>query len=380
MTKKEELIAAKAAIEALVPDIEAGNDEALKKGAELKATIETLEADIAKDEAKAALLGSIGSSTTTESEEKSMKNPITEFTKKAAEVDRSQKGWGVSMTLSKAATDVVTGVQIADVDKTVAGVPSRSAAKDLFMKATISGNAVTYFTEDAYEGTPGVVSEGAKKPQNSVGFTPHTLALSKIAAYIKETDEIVTDAPFLATEVENSLVYKVGLKEDDHVIGAIAGTSGILAGTYGAGSSCVAATLEDGVLFAARKIKSESGYDATCVIINPLDMFTLLTKKDQNQQYLGGGFFVGAYGNGGLKVPSAIWNLPVFESNAVAQGTVLVAAKQAVSVWEKGDIAVKLYEQNEDDAVKNCVTLLGEERIAAAVKNYNGVYKLTAAV
>ena len=107
-------------------------------------------------------------------------------------------------------------------------------------------------------------------------------------------------------------------------------------------------------------------------------MFALQTAKDSNLQYIGGGYFTGAYGNGQYTPVSAIWGVPIFESTAVSAGSALVVAKQAVKVWVKGGVDVKLYEQNEDDALYNRVTLLAEERIACAVKDLNGVFALSA--
>ena len=376
MNKTEMLEAKKAELAALAPDIENDAEGALEKGAALKSEIEALEAEIKKDEEKIAVLKSIGTVEPIKQEEKKM-NALETFVKNANEVDRSQKGWSVNAHI-KAATDVVTGVQIAEIDREVAPQPVRRAARDLFTVAQISGNAITYFLQDAYEGTPAVTAENAKKPQNSTGFTPTTLALSKIAAYIKETDEIVTDAPFLASEVQNALLYQLGLVEDATLISAVAGTTGILAGTYGAGSGSIAGDFADGLLYAIKAIKSSSAYDASAVIINPADMFALMTAKDSNLQYIGGGYFTGAYGNGQYQPINAIWGVPVFESNAVSAGAALVVAKQAVKVWVKGGVDVKLYEQNEDDALYNRVTLLAEERIACAVKDLNGVFALSA--
>lgn len=376
MNKTEMLEAKKAELAALAHDIENDAEGALEKGAALKSEIEALEAEIKKDEEKIAVLKSIGTVEPIKQEEKKM-NALETFVKNANEVDRSQKGWSVNAHI-KAATDVVTGVQIAEIDREVAPQPARRAARDLFTVAQISGNAITYFLQDAYEGTPAVTAENAKKPQNSTGFTPTTLALSKIAAYIKETDEIVSDAPFLASEVQNALLYQLGLVEDATLINAVAGTTGILAGTYGAGSGSIAGDFADGLLYAIKAIKSSSAYDASAVIINPADMFALMTAKDSNLQYISGGYFTGAYGNGQYQPINAIWGVPVFESNAVSAGGALVVAKQAVKVWVKGGVDVKLYEQNEDDALYNRVTLLAEERIACAVKDLNGVFALSA--
>lgn len=373
MNKTEELAAKKAELEALKESIEKDDAEAIAKGTQLKADIEKLTAEIKQAEEKEALLKSIG-----KEEKKEEGKPMTElemFTKKAGEVNRSLKGWSVSQHI-KAATDVVTGVQLADIDRSVSGQPRRRAARDLFTNATISGNAITFFRQGAYEGDPAVVAENAKKPQNSTSFDPTTLALSKIAAYIKETDEIVSDAPFLASEVKNSLLYHLGVVEDGHIISAIGGTSGIQNGTYGSGVGSIAANIVEGILYAIRAIKSASPYDASVVILNPADMFTLLTAKDANDQYYGGGYFTSAYAQGNYVAPYVIWGVPCFESADVNQGDVLICAKQAVKVWSKGGVDVKLYEQNEDDAIYNRVTLLAEERIACAVWDLNGVYLL----
>ena len=381
MNKTEMLEAKKAELAALAPDIENDAEGALEKGASLKTEIETLEAEIAKDREKAAVLKSIGTVEPIKQEEKKM-NALESFVKKASEVDRSVKGWSVSETIKlnrKSATDVVTGVQIADIDREMPAIPAKKRARDLFTVSRISGNAITFFRQGAYEGSPAVTAENTKKPQNSTSFEPVTLPLSKIAAYIKETDEIVTDAPFLADEVRNSLIFEVENVEDSHIISTVAGTTGILAGTYGSGSGSIAGSLEDGVLYAIKQIKDQAGLDADSITINPLDMFALQTAKDLNGQYVGGGFFYGAYGNGGYKMPVYLWGVPVFESSEITQGDVLVTAKPAVKVWTKGDeVSVKLYEQNEDDAIYNRVTLVGEERLAVAVKNLNGVYLLSA--
>ena len=374
MNKTEMLEAKKAELAALAPDIENDAEGALEKGAALKTEIESLEAEIAKDRKKAAVLKSIGTVEPIKQEGKKM-NDLELFAQKCAEM--TDKKAGVVQHI-KAATDVVTGETIADIDREAAPQPTRRAARDLFSVAQISGNAITYFLQDAYEGTPAVTAENAKKPQNSTGFTSKTLALSKIAAFIKETDEIINDAPFLASEVKNSLLYHLGVVEDSTLISAVAGTSGILAGTYGSGSTSIAGDFADGILYAIKAVKGNSAYDASAVIVNPADMFALQTAKDSNLQYIGGGYFTGAYGNGQYQPISAIWGVPVFESTAVSAGQALVVAKQAVKVWVKGGVDVKLYEQNEDDAIYNRVTLLAEERIACAVKDLNGVYLLSA--
>ena len=376
MTIKEQLKEKKQALVDLEPALTAENvtDETIEAGETLVKEIAELEEKIAVSDKAAELLKSIGTADDTNkdtSEEKEMTD-LEKFTKDAAEM--TDKKSGVKMHL-KAATDVVTGVQIADVDKSIAPQPARRAAADSFTNVNISGNAITYFVQGAYEGTPAATAESAKKPQNSTSFTGTTLALSKIAAYIKETDEILYDAPFLASEVQNSLVYQIGKVEDTTVITAITGTTGIGVAEYDGGNN---ETLADGILNAILEIKGGSAYDASVVFVNPADLYALMSAKDQNGQYYGGGYFSGAYGNGQYNMPVSIWGVPVFASSSISSGEALVAAREAVKVWRKSGIDVRLFEQNEDDAIYNRVTLVGEERIACAVVDLKGVYTVEA--
>jgi HK97 family phage major capsid protein len=376
MTLKEQLTEKKAALVELEPSLksEEVTDEVIAQGEALVKEIEELEAQVEKAEKAAAVLENIGTAENTNNditEEKKM-SQMDEFVKKAAEI--TDKKAGASMHFEKAYNTTVTAPQIADVDRSIAPQPDRVAAASLFTNATISGNAITYFLQGAFETNSGIspTAQGNKKPQASTSFAGTTLALSKLAAYIKETDEIIYDAPFLASEVQNTLVYQLGVVEDAHIVNAIGSTEGIGAATYDG----TTVTFADGILKAILKVKSDSAYDASVVILNPADVYTLLTAKDQNKQYYGGGYFTGAYGNGSVGVPSSIWGVQIFASSAVSQGSALVAARQAVKVWKKGGMDVKIYEQNEDDALYNKVTLLAEERLACAVVDLKGVVLL----
>lgn len=374
MSLKEELAQLKGNLAALKERIEADDQEAITEGVRLKAQIEEKEAAIEAAEKKAGLLNVIGTKEEEDSTVEEKKTALEEFTAKAAATDKNVKGWSVNAHI-KAATTVVTGSTMTDYDRSVAPQPKRVAAADFFANAIISGNAITYFRQGAYEGNPAATAEGGKKPQNSTSFTPTTLPLSKIAAYIKETDEILWDQDFLASEVQNSLIYHLGTVEDSTIVTTVAGTSGIGAVTYASATE----QLADGIIAGIMNVKQNSAYDASVVIMNPADYLAALKAKDANKQYIGGGYFSGAYGNGGYAMPTSIWGVPVFCNSNITAGTAIVAARQAVKIWRKGGLDVKLYEQNEDDALYNRVTLLAEERLACAVVDLKGVCKVAAA-
>lgn len=373
MKLKEMLAAKKKELADLGPMLKDANvtDETLEKANALVKEIADLETQIAKAEKAAEILKVIGTSDSSKSSEPEKMSEMDEFVKKCAEI--KDKKTGASQHF-KAYNTTITAPQIADVDRSIAPQPDRTAAASLFTNTQISGNAVTYFLQGAFETNGGIspTAQGNKKPQASTSFAGTTLALSKIAAYVKETDEILADAAFLASEVQNTLIYQLGVVEDAHIINAIGSTVGIGAETYDGTN----VTFADGILSAILKVKADSAYDASVVVVNPADLKTLLTAKDQNGQYYGGGYFVGAYGNGGVGIPASIWGVQIFTSSAVSQGSALIAAKQAVKIYKKGGLDVKVYEQNEDDALYNKVTLLAEERLACAVVDLKGVVLL----
>ena len=371
MNLKELLAKKKAELLALEPMLKSAEvtDETLAKSEALIKEIAEIEEKIAKAEKAETAIAAMGGVKANQDDGDVKMSDLEVFTKSASKM--TDKKTGVSVHL-KSATDVVTSVQIADVDRSIAPLPRRTAVADFFSNAQISGNAITYFLQGAYEGTPAATAEGAKKPQNSTSFESKTLALTKIAAYIKETDEILYDEPFLASEVQNSLIHQVGKVEDATIINAILSTSGIGAADYNG----TTITFADGILKAIQKVKNDSAYDASIVVLNPEDIFELFTSKDGNRQYYGGGYFLGAYGNGTFSMPGSIWGVEILASSSVTKGSALVAAREAVKIWRKSGIDVRLFEQNEDDAIYNRVTLVGETRLAAAVTDLKGVVLL----
>ena len=376
MNMKEQLEAKKKELIDLEPMLKAEDvtAETIEQGETLVKEIGELTAKIEKAEKANEILKNLGTDeeTNTDTQEVKKMTQYEEFAAKCAEI--TDKKAGAKMHMEKAYNSVVTAPQIADVERSIAPVGRRTPAASLFSEAQISGNAITYFLEGAFEtnGDITATAQNGKKPQVSTSFAPVTLALSKLAAWLKETDEILTDAPFLATEVQNTLMHQLGKVEDNYVVNAIGSTVGIGAATYDGTTK----TFADGILDAILKVKNDSAYDASVVVLNPADVYTLLTSKDDNKQYYGGGYFVGAYGNGAVGIPSSIWGVPIFASSAVSQGSALVAAREAVKTWRKGGMDVSIAEENEDDFLYNRVTLRAEVRLATAVVDLKGVVLL----
>ena len=381
MTLKERFEAAKTALAEVKSAVEAGE----KSAEDLQSAItelETVQAQIkAADEAEALMKGLETPKAEKADKEEEKKMAVKTIGEHFVETIKEQnvgKRFDLTAPAFKAATDTQTSpagaVDFATTfDKTVveaARVPL--VIRDLFGAETISGSALTYLVEGAMQGAPAVTAEGAEKPQiHFADPTPKTVSLKKIACHIKESDEYISDYPFLASAINGRLLYELGLVEQNTLVTDLLGTSGIQTGTYAANAT--AAAIADEILQAAMDVQNNSGFAADAIVLNPADWYTLRVAKDGENRYYGGGFF------GAQNIPN-LWGIPVCVTPAVAAGTIVVGAfKTCGSVVGKGGVSVEATNSNEDDFVKNLMTIRAEERLALAVRRPAGFKKLTKA-
>lgn len=315
------------------------------------------------------------------------------FVKETAEALTQVKGRRFSLSAPefKAATDthVIGGwaagaPYLTDFDRTIVqGYRPKLVIADLLGKGQISGNAITYLVEGAAEGEFAGVAEGAAKPQlHFVEPTSVTDALKKIAGWIKVSDELIEDAPFLKTEIDNRLLYKLGNFEEQQLLNGSGSGQNQLGLLNRSGIQTeTAATADDNpdaVFRAITKVSTASGLNADGIVINPVDYQAFRLSKDANGQYFGGGFFSGQYGNGGVPMDPPLWGLRTVVTPAIAAGTVLVGAfGAAATLYRKGGVRVESTNSHDDDFTNNLVTIRAEERVALAVRQPLGFVKLT---
>lgn len=357
-------------------------------------------ADLDKKIKGAALVDSIASldSADTDPDEPTAAKSIGDhFVKSVAgqlSTARSEKSrFSVSAPEFKASTDPqLSPAALAPATTTidtniVQGFRRRMTIADLLGSGSLAGSALTYFVEGALEGDFTTVAEGAAKPQlHYADPTPVTETLKKIAGFLKESDEMVEDLPFLVSAINNRLLYNLALFEENQILaGDGTGTNlkGLLnrSGIQSLGATGnPAAANADWVFKAMTAIQTAIGLDADGVVINPADYQTFRLNKDGNGQYYGGGYFGPAYGEfpGQFAQQPPLWGLKTVVTPAIAAGTVLVGNfAQSSTLYRKGGVRVEMTNTDQDDFVKNKVTIRAEERVALAVRVPAALVKLT---
>ena len=374
MTLSEKLAEAMNILAEVKEEVEAGEkpaeelEEAIKNVEELKAKIK------AAGEAEMLIksLGEPERKTETEGEKKMAKTIGEHFVEsiKAANVANR---FDVLAPAFKANTDV---------QKTPAGAAGFATTydynlvevartplviRDLFAAETISGSTLTYLVEGKMEGTIGEVAEGtAKKQVHFADPTPTTVSLSKIACYIKESSEYITDYPFLESAINGRLLYELQLAEQAELVKKLTATSGIQKDESTWTEKADMTAIAELILKAAMDVQDGSGFAADAIVMNPGMWYALRVKKDTTGQYYGGGFF------GAQNVPN-LWGIPVCVTTAVKADEVIVGAfKTCGSVVTNGGISVEAVNTNEDDFIKNLMTIRAEERLALAVRRPAG--------
>lgn len=267
----------------------------------------------------------------------------------------------------------------------VQGNRRRLSIADLLAQGTITGNAITYYVEGALEGSFATVAEGAAKPQlHYADPTAVTEALKKIAAFVKESDEMIEDLPFLVSAINNRLLYDLGLFEENQLLSGDGVGTNLRGLLNRSGVQALGATTDpragnaDQIFKAMTSVNTGAGLDADGIVINPTDYQTFRLNKDANGQYYGGGYFAGQYGEGGVPVQPPLWGLRTVVTPAIAAGTVLVGAfQQAATLYRKGGVRVESTNSEGNDFTTNRWTIRAEERVALAVRRPAGLVKVT---
>ena len=382
MTINERYEAAKAAL----AEAKEGDDAAAIQSAidEFKA------AEAAKKSADEAdqLIKSLGTVKENTTMENTAPRTLGEFAEKNLDLTAVRAGAAKSAGTDfgfKAYTDAQVTQTIVDYNRNVADTALRNlAVRNLFGAEQISGNALTYFVlgakEDNSAPSPKSVSENNAKPQFHIVEGTVTANLAKIAGWFYETDELLEDAPFLASALNNRGLYELDSAVEAYLLTTLQSVSGIGTDTYTYGQDVDPDTIYDAIM----TVRSDSPFNADAIIINPKDYAKLrqLKVSSGSKEYVGGGFFFGPYGNGDVALYPGIWGLNTVVTPNIAEGTVLVGAfKQGGSVITKANegARIEVFTGDHDDAIYNRVTVVVEERLALAVRRPKAFVKITEA-
>lgn len=290
----------------------------------------------------------------------------------------------VAPAFTRAASDVQGTPAVAQAtqaittyDKSVIeGVRESMGVLNLIGREVIEGNTLVFFTEGAMEGTiANSIAEGAAKSRvHFADPTPTTVTLEKVAAYIKESDEYISDYGYLASAINGRLLYELNMVRQAKVIANLLATSGIqtIGGTTAVTRTAVA--IADEIANAIADTMTYSGRSANAIVMTPTLWKLLRIGKNGNDEYYGGGYFAALHGEN-------IWNLPIVLSNQLTANHIVVGAFDTCAslVTKAEGVTVEATNTDSDDFIKNLMTVRAEVREKLAVRRPAGFVDITVA-
>lgn len=237
--------------------------------------------------------------------------------------------------------------------------------RDLITPGTMDTNALEYVKETGFTNNAAPVAEGAKKPESTLKYDLVTTGPKVIAHFVKASRQILDDASQLASMIDGRLRYGLAFKEEGQLLNGD-GTGQNLLGIIPQATAYSApfdpAGTETGIdmIRLAMLQAALAEYPASGIVMHPADWARIELLKDTTGRYI--------IGNPQGVAQPTLWGQPVVATQAIAVDKFLVGAfKLGAQVFDRWLARVEVATENEDDFVKNMVTILAEERLALAV-------------
>lgn len=237
--------------------------------------------------------------------------------------------------------------------------------RDLIASGTTNSNSIEYIRETGFTNNAAAQSaEGALKAKSDIQFADETSAVRTIAHYIKASRQILDDAAQLESYIGGRLMYGLKLVEDRQLLngdGLTGNLKGIVpqATAFADAASLADYTVMDQLRLAMlQAVLAE--YPASGHVLNPIDWAIMELSKDKEGRYI--------IGQPQGTTNPTMWGLPVVSTQAMGVGKFLTGAfNMGAQVFDRQQASIAIATENEDDFVKNMITILCEERLALAV-------------
>jgi HK97 family phage major capsid protein len=249
---------------------------------------------------------------------------------------------------------------------------------DLLPVATMDENVLPYTKESgAFTGAK-PTKEGEAKPESSITFTDAEATARTIAVYQKIRKQVLADVAAMRGIIDSRLRYLVERKLEEEIIGGkgadpelegILHTTGLGVVKYNASASTDGAYIAEQALRAITTVLLADA-EVDGLVIAPTDWQGALLAKAQFEASAGvtggSGEFVG--GGPFSVTPAQLWGVPLVVSATMKESEMLAGAfGLGAQLFIREGVNVLVSDSDQDDFIKNKLTLLAEMRAALAV-------------
>ena len=257
--------------------------------------------------------------------------------------------------------------------------------RDVLPAGRTSSNIVWFpkentFTNNAAHqvaGSPTVQTDETALSESAITFTNDSEQVCTIGHFIPCSLQALADSDFLASYVNNRLLYGLALKVETELLDGT-GLTGTITG-INATANCTAYAQADSpqsyssTLDYIRDAKRQAqvlNYEPTVVILSPKNWSDIeLSRESSNGQYI----FANPQG---VATPT-LWGMRVVISNSQSAGTFTVMDPQVFQVFDRQAAALDIAYENASDFQNLAATIRCYERLAFVCYSANGTIKGT---
>jgi len=240
----------------------------------------------------------------------------------------------------------------------------RMTIRALLAQGNTNSSSIEYDREKVFTNNAAPVAEGALKPQSEIQYEDATAPVRTIAHWMRASVQILADVAALRSIIDQRLRYGLAFQEEVQLLtgsGSGQNLTGLItaATAYSAPGSLSATTPVDVIRLMILQV-ALAEYPANGIVMNPIDMAAIEMSKDS-----AGGYLIGDPQG---TIQKRLWGLPVVETQAVSVDKALVGAFDlAAQIFDRQDATVEVSTEDQDNFVKNKVTIRAEERLALAI-------------
>ncbi|WP_082524123.1 phage major capsid protein [Methylobacterium sp. Leaf399] len=240
----------------------------------------------------------------------------------------------------------------------------RMTVRALLAPGTTSSNLIEYDREKLFTNAAAMVAEGALKPQSELQTDEATAPVRTMAHWMRASVQILADAPGLRSMIDQRLRFGLQFVEEGQLLnGSGVGqnlTGLVTAATAYAAPGSLVATSQVDILRLMILQAALAEYPPNGIVMNPIDWAAIEMQKDGDGRYL--------IGNPQGTISPTLWGLPVVATQAMGVDKALVGAfNLAAQIFDRQDATVEVSTEDQDNFVRNKVTIRAEQRLALAI-------------
>jgi HK97 family phage major capsid protein len=237
--------------------------------------------------------------------------------------------------------------------------------RGLISPGTTGAAAIAYVRQTGFTNAAAIVAEGTVKPQSGITFDTQIVHVATLAHIFKAAKQLLDDFAGLQSTVDDELRFGIAVLEEAQLLYGD-GTGLNLHGIIPQASVYVPAFVPANLsridtLRLAMLQAVLAKLPATGIVLHPTDWARIELTKDAQGGYI--------WSNPVQLGTPTMWGLPIVETPAIVEGTFLTGAFQGgAQIFDREQVNVVVATQNEDDFVRNLITIRCEERLALAIK------------